>query len=117
MSLTFEESLTFYQSAFRNIGLYTAISIGLLTTSRVYKANSNALYTNSFLILSIIAILLAIATLHNLINQLTIYSGKYEDDEKTLVDIWLSVAKGGRFLVYPIMGLNVIALYRETIKK
>jgi hypothetical protein len=117
MSLTFEESLTFYQSAFRNVGLYTAISLGLLTMSRIYRANSNALYTNSFLILSIITILLAVTTLHNLINQLTIYSSKYEDDEKTLVDIWLSVAKGGRFLVYPIMGLTVFALYRETSRK
>ena len=116
MSLTFKDSLMFYNTSFRNVGLYTSISVGLLGVSRFYRVKGNALYNKAFILLSLIAILLAVVTLQNLIKQLTQFNSQLKGDEQKILEAWVSVSKGAQLLVYPILGFALFTLYRESVK-
>lgn len=117
MSLTFKESLMFYNTSIRNVGLYTSISLGLLGVSRFYRAKGDALYNNAFILLSLISIVLAVVTLQNLIKQLTQFNSQLKGDEQKLLESWIMVSKGVQLLVYPILGFTLFTLYRESAKK
>jgi hypothetical protein len=117
MSLTFKETVVLHHTSLRNVGVYTSMSLALLGVSRVYREKGNELYNNAFIIISLIANALAIATLHNQINQMSHFISKMEGDERKMAEAWLDTAKMARLIVYPIVGLTMITFYRQYTKK
>lgn len=117
MSLTFKESLMFYNTSIHNVGLYTSISLGLLGVSRFYRVKGDALYNKAFIIMSIISISLAAVTLQTLIKQLTHFNSKLKGDEHKIIQSWIMVSKGVQLMVYPVLGFTLFTLYRESANK
>ena len=54
MELTFKDTLMFYQTSLRNVGLYTSISLALLGSSRFHRNKGNKLFNISFILISMI---------------------------------------------------------------
>ena len=69
MELSYKDTVMFYQTGLRNVGLYTSISLALLGSSRFYRGKGNSVYNIAFLIISVVALLLAISLLRNLISN------------------------------------------------
>ena len=117
MSLTFKESIVLHHTAYRNVGLYTSISLAVLAVSRFYRAKGNEIYNQAFILISMIAIALAIITLHNHTSQMTFFISKLDGEERDMASVWLDIAKKTYFLVLPIAGFTAFTLYRQVSKK
>ena len=114
MELTFRDTLMFYQTALRNVGLYTSISLALLGYSRFYRGKGNSLYNVAFVIISMIFLLMAILILHKLINNLNLFMTKLSEDEKGVIREWLVIPETLRYVLYIVMGFSILTLYRQT---
>jgi len=64
-----------------------------------------------------IAIALAIITLHNHTSQMTFFISKLDGEERDMASVWLDIAKKTYFLVLPIAGFTAFTLYRQVSKK
>jgi len=114
MELTFRDTLMFYQTALRNVGLYTSISLALLGYSRFYRGKGNSLYNVAFVIISMIFLLMAILILYKLINNLNFFMTKLSEDEKGVIREWLVIPETLRYVLYIVMGFSILTLYRQT---
>jgi hypothetical protein len=114
MELTFKDTLMFYQTALRNVGLYTSISLALLGYSRFYRGKGNSLYNIAFIIISMIFLLMAILILHKLINNLNFFMTKLSEDEKGVIREWLVIPETLRYVLYVVLGFSLLTLYRQT---
>jgi hypothetical protein len=114
MELTFKDTLMFYQTALRNVGLYTSISLALLGYSRFYRGKGNSLYNVAFVIISMIFLLMAILILHKLINNLNFFMTKLSEDEKGVIREWLVIPETLRYVLYVVLGFSLLTLYRQT---
>jgi len=117
MSLTFKEGIILHHTAYRNVGLYTSISLAVLGVSRFYRMKGNALYNQAFIMISLISISLAIITLQQHISQMTYFISKLDEKERGMAEIWLDIAKKTRLLVFPIAGFTAFTFYRQVVKK
>jgi hypothetical protein len=113
MKLTFKDTLMFYQTALRNVGLYTSISLALLGYSRFYRGKGNALYNVSFILISMAILFLAINILHKLIKHLNTFKTELSESEKAIVDEWLTIPENLRYVLYVVMGFSILTLYRQ----
>ena len=114
MELTFKDTLMFYQTALRNVGLYTSISLALLGYSRFYRGKGNSLYNVAFVIISMIFLLMAILILHKLINNLNFFMTKLSEDEKGVIREWLVIPETLRYVLNVVLGFSLLTLYRQT---
>jgi TM2 domain-containing membrane protein YozV len=75
MELTFKDTLMFYQTSLRNVGLYTSISLALLGVSRFYRGQGDSVYNIAFILVSLATLLLAFSILQNLNSQISMFRG------------------------------------------
>ena len=114
MELTYKDTLMFYQTGLRNVGLYTSISLALLGSSRFYRGKGNSVYNISFLIISVVALLLAISLLQNLISNITMFRKTLKSEEQTIIDEWMKIPTSLNYaLMLGVLGLSVYTVYRQ----
>jgi len=114
MELPFKDTLIFYQTGLRNVGLYTSISLALLGSSRFYRGKGNSVYNISFLIISVVALLLAISLLQNLISNITMFRKTLKSEEQTIIDEWMKIPTSLNYaLMLGVLGLSVYTVYRQ----
>jgi len=113
MELTFKDTLMFYQTTLRNVGLYTSISLALLGVSRFYRGKGNSLYNVGFVMISVILLLMAILILHKLIKNLNMVMIDLNKGERKIVKDWLVIPELLRYVLYAILGFSILTLYRQ----
>lgn len=114
MELTFKDTLMFYQTSLRNVGLYTSISLALLGVSRFYRGKGDPVYNITFVILSMLTLFLAFSILQNLIRNVTLFKDGLKDAQhKATVNDLLSISNILQYVLLTISGLSGYTLYRQ----
>ena len=114
MELTFKDTLMFYQTSLRNVGLYTSISLALLGVSRFYRGKGDSIYNIAFILVSIATLMLAFSILRNLNSQISmIRDGLKDDNQQKIVDDWLMISTSLQFVLLIISLFSVYTLYRQ----
>jgi len=114
MKITFKDTLMFYQTSLRNVGLYTSISLALLSVSRFYRGKGESMYNISFVILSMLTLLIAFSILQILIRNVTLFrDGLKDEPHKVMVNDWLSISNTLQYVLMAISGLSGYTLYRQ----
>ncbi len=114
MELTFKDTLMFYQTSLRNVGLYTSISLGLLGVSRFYRGKGDFVYNTGFILLSMFTLFLAFSILQNLIRHVSVFRESLNDEkQKNTVGEWLGITNLLQYVVGAVFGLSVYTLYRQ----
>ena len=114
MELTFKDTLMFYQTSLRNVGLYTSISLALLGVSRFYRGKDDFIYNTSFILLSMTTLFLAFSILKNLnINVSTSKENLKDKKQQAIINEWLAISKILQFVLIIISLFSVYTLYRQ----
>jgi len=114
MELTFKDTLMFYQTSLRNVGLYTSISLALLGVSRFYRGKGDNMYNIMFIIVSLATLMLAFSILRNLNSQISLIKETLKDEnQKKIVDDWLMISMSLQFIVTAISIFTMYTLYRQ----
>lgn len=114
MELTFKDTLMFYHTSLRNVGLYTSISLALLGVSRFYREKGDFVYNTAFILLSMATLFLAFSILQNLIRHVTVFKESLNDEkEKMTVNEWLGISNSLQYVVGAVFGFSVYTLYRQ----
>jgi hypothetical protein len=113
MKLTFKEILMFYHTSLRNVGLYTSVSLTLLGSSRFYRGTGNSIYNVAFLIISQVALVLAVLLLRNLISNIDIFKKNLKSDEQKLIDEWMKIPTSLQYALMGVLGLSVYTIYSQ----
>ena len=115
MEFTFKDTLMFYQTSLRNVGLYTSISLALLGVSRFYRGKANAAYNITFIILSMMTLFLAFSILRNLIRHVTLFKdGLKDESQKVMVKEWLTISNALQYVLLTVSGFSAYTLYRQV---
>lgn len=117
MELTFKDSMMFYHTALRNVGLYTSISLALLGYSRFYRGKGNALYNISFIVISMITLFLAISILTNLKQNMMAFQENLEGEQKEIVSNWMMIPEYLYYTLFIVFAFSVFTLYREVFQQ
>ena len=113
MELTFKDTLMFYQTSLRNVGLYTSVSLGLLGVSRFYREKGDFVYNTAFILLSMATLFLAFSILRNLIRHVTVFRESLNDEkQKAAVNEWLD-SNTLQYVVGSVFIFSVYTLYRQ----
>ena len=109
---TEKDLLMFYQSALRNVGLFTSVSLSMLGYSRFYRGK-NKMYNIAFIVISLS--MLAVATYMSRLMIMDI--DEMRTNDMMLLKKWLPIP-------YFVIGINsvvtlfgVYTLYRELATK
>lgn len=114
MELTFKDTLMFYQTSLRNVGLYTSISLALLGVSRFYRGKGDSIYSIAFILVSMATLMLAFSILRNLNSQISVIrDGLKDDNQQKIVDDWLMISTSLQFVLVIISLFSVYTLYRQ----
>lgn len=114
MELTFKDTLMFYQTSLRNVGLYTSISLALLGVSRFYRGKGDPVYNIAFILVSMATLMLAFSILQNLNRQVTMFGEKLKDvEQKKIIDEWLTISMTLQFVLVTISIFSMYTLYRQ----
>lgn len=114
MELTFKDTLMFYQTSLRNVGLYTSISLALLGVSRFYRGKDDFIYNTSFILLSMTTLFLAFSILKNLnINVSASKENLKDEKQQAIINEWLAISKILQFVLIIISLFSVYTLYRQ----
>ena len=113
MELTFKDTLMFYQTSLRNVGLYTSISLALLGSSRFYRNKGFDFYNVSFIVISMIILFLAISILRRLIDNMNLFIGKLDKNQQELVKDWLFIPEYLQYTLLVILAFSSFTLYRQ----
>lgn len=114
MELTFKDTLMFYQTSLRNVGLYTSISLALLGVSRFYRGKGDFVYNTTFILVSIATLMLAFSILQNLNRQVSMFMERLkDDDQKKIVGDWLMISTSLQIVLVIISLFSIYTLYRQ----
>jgi hypothetical protein len=115
MEFSFKDTLMFYQTSLRNVGLYTSISLALLGVSRFYRGKDNKVYNIIFIILSMVALFLAFSILRNLIRHVTLFrDGLKDESQKAMINEYLTISNALQYVLLTVSGLSAYTLYRQV---
>lgn len=73
-----KDILMYYHTTFRNIGLYTSVSVGMLGYSRFYRGKNKA-YNLAFIIISLMFLTFSLLVTKHLITMVKEMNTKVED--------------------------------------
>jgi len=114
MELTFKDTLMFYQTSLRNVGLYTSISLALLGVSRFYRGKGDPMYNIAFILISLATLMLAFSILRNLNSQiLAVKEGLKDENQKKIVGDWLVISNSLQLVLMSISAFSVYTFYRQ----
>jgi hypothetical protein len=114
MELTFKDTLMFYQTSLRNVGLYTSIALALLGVSRFYRGNGDSVYNIAFILLSIATLMLAFSILRNLNSQISMFKdGLKDENQKKIVADWLMISNSLQLVLITITIFSIYTFYRQ----
>jgi hypothetical protein len=115
MELTFKDTLMFYQTSLRNVGLYTSISLALLGVSRFYRGKGDVVYNIAFILVSMATLMLAFSILQNLNRQVSMIRDSLKDEkQKGIVAEWLTISMSLQVVLVTISAFSVYTLYRQV---
>ena len=111
MELTFKDTLMFYQTSLRNVGLYTSVALALLGVSR---GNGDSVYNIAFILLSIATLMLAFSILRNLNSQISMFKdGLKDENQKKIVADWLMISNSLQLVLITITIFSIHTFYRQ----
>ena len=114
MELTFKDTLMFYHTSLRNVGLYTSIALALLGVSRFYRGNGDSVYNIAFILLSIATLMLAFSILRNLNSQISMFKdGLKDENQKKIVADWLMISNSLHFFFNDTATTEIYTFYRQ----
>ena len=109
---TEKDLLMFYQTALRNVGLFTSVSLALLGYSRFYRGK-NKIYNLAFIILSLAILICAIIISKYLIQDLEKMSKKVDT---TYLEKWVALPKYIMVINVLVGAFGLVTLVREIRK-
>jgi|SRR5210317_109732 hypothetical protein len=114
MELTFKDTLMFYQTSLRNVGLYTSISLALLGVSRFYRGQGDSVYNIAFILVSLATLLLAFSILQNLNSQISMFRGSLKDEnQKKIVADWLRISTSLQLILIAMIMFTIYTFYKQ----
>ena len=113
MQLTGKEVLMMYQSTFRNVGLFTSLSLALLTLSRFYRNKGNKLYNIAFIIITMISLTVSLHFVSYMQKDNKKYYEMLSESEKKIISKWLKIPKYVEYMLYSILGFSGYTLFRQ----
>ena len=114
MELTFKDTLMFYQTSLRNVGLYTSISLALLGVSRFYRGQGDSVYNIAFILVSLATLLLAFSILQNLNSQISMFRGSFKDEnQKKIVADWLRISTSLQLILIAMIMFTIYTFYKQ----
>jgi hypothetical protein len=114
MELTFKDTLMFYQTSLRNVGLYTSISLALLGVSRFYRGQGDSVYNIAFILVSLATLLLAFSILQNLNSQISMFRGSLKDEnQKKIVADWLRISTSLQLILIVMIMFTIYTFYKQ----
>ena len=117
MKLSARNLMMLYQTTLRNVGLFTSISLALLVSSRYYREKGNKLYNISFIIISMMCLMVSINILsHMLIDHKKILK-QLNETEKNVIGKWYKIPYYTQYILYSIMTFSAFTLVRELSGK
>jgi hypothetical protein len=100
MEFSFKDTLMFYQTSLRNVGLYTSISLA---------------HNITFIILSMMALFLAFSILRNLIRHVTLFrDGLKDESQKAMINEYLTISNALQYVLLTVSGFSAYTLYRQV---
>lgn len=117
LDLSVRVIMMYYHTSFRNIGLYTSLSLATLGGSRFHRGKSYMLNV-SLIVVSILFNILAILVGMYMMNDIDYIRDKQEEvTPLTLVDKWTMLPKITIAINMGIILSSFIVLYEQVTKK
>jgi len=85
-----QKILTYYQSTLRTSGQYVLVSLALLSYSRFYRQQKNSIYNITFIILSLLILLIASLICYFLIKDI---KNNIDFEQYDMLHKWLIIPK------------------------
>ena len=109
---TEKDLLMFYQSAIRNVGLFTSVSLAMLGYSRFYRGK-NRVYNIAFIVISLVMLSLAIYMCRSLLLDIE----EMRTNDMMLLKKWIPIPYFVIATNTVITMFGVYTLYREMTNK
>jgi len=117
LELSVRVIMMYYHTSFRNIGLYTSLSLATLGASRFHRGKSYMLNI-SLIAVSILFNILAILVGRYMLNDIDYMRDKQEEvTPLTLVDKWTMLPKVTIAINMGIILSSFVVLYEQVTKK
>ena len=117
LELSVRVIMMYYHTSFRNIGLYTSLSLATLGASRFHRGKSYMLNI-SLIAVSILFNILAILVGRYMLNDIDYMKNKQEEvTPLTLVDKWAMLPKITIAINICIILSSFVVLYEQVTKK
>lgn len=117
LELSVRVIMMYYHTSFRNIGLYTSLSLATLGASRFHRGKSYMLNV-SLIAVSILFNILAILVGRYMLNDIDYMKNKQEEvTPLTLVDKWTMLPKITIAINIGIILSSFVVLYEQVTKK
>jgi hypothetical protein len=117
LELSVRVIMMYYHTSFRNIGLYTSLSLATLGASRFHRGKSYILNV-SLIAVSILFNILAILVGRYMLNDIDYMKNKQEEvTPLTLVDKWTMLPKVTIAINIGIILSSFVVLYEQVTKK
>ena len=117
LELSVRVIMMYYHTSFRNIGLYTSLSLATLGASRFHRGKSYTLNV-SLIAVSILFNILAILVGRYMLNDIDYMKNKQEEvTPLTLVDKWTMLPKITIAINIGIILSSFVVLYEQVTKK
>jgi hypothetical protein len=117
LELSVRVIMMYYHTSFRNIGLYTSLSLATLGASRYHRGKSYILNI-SLIAVSILFNILAILVGRYMLNDIDYMKNKQEEvTPLTLLDKWMMLPKVTIAINMGIILSSFVVLYEQVTKK
>ena len=117
LELSVRVIMMYYHTSFRNIGLYTSLSLATLGASRYHRGKSYILNI-SLIAVSILFNILAILVGRYMLNDIDYMRDKQEEvTPLTLLDKWMMLPKVTIAINMGIILSSFVVLYEQVTKK
>ena len=111
-----KDILMYYHTTFRNIGLYTSVSVAMLGYSRFYRGKNKA-YNLAFIIISLMFLIFSLIVTKNLIQMVEEMNAKVKDPIGLNIDHLSKIPKYVFITNCAVFVFGLYTLVREIREK
>ena len=108
-----QKILTYYQTTLTNSGQYILISLALLSYSRFYRKQKNSIYNITFIILSLLILLIALIICYFLLIDIRIVKNF---EQSNILHKWLIIPKLIIIIIIFVGVFGLHTLFKEINK-